>query len=152
MGVENIDMDKWEIIKDVVLTEDSNSIVITTDNNGNPIKLKRVAFNVNAEPSASTTQAVNAYVRMEPNKYIMTIVSVVRATATIISGGFDVIAVGDPNGSMAFVYNVASANIYWNNKPVLADAKTYSEYFELYASGTAKFGAGTRLQLLGVRA
>ena len=144
-------MDKWEIIKDVVLTEDSNSIVITTDNNGNPIKLKRVAFNVNAEPSASTTQNANAYVRMELNTYIMMISAVVRTTSTTFYGGFDVIAADRPNGSMAHVYNVASANLYWNGIPVLPKAKSYSEYFEVYATGTAKFGAGTRLQLLGVR-
>ena len=142
-------MDKWEIIKDVVLTEDSSSIVITTDNNGNPIKLRKVAFNATAQPSASTTQNTAAYVRMEPNAYITTVSAAVRTTQTNIVGGFDVIAAGGSGGSMAHVY---SGSTYWNSHPVLADAKTYSDYFELYTTGTAKFGAGTHLQLLGVRA
>ena len=144
-------MDKWEIIKDVVLTEDSKSIVITTDNNGNPIKLKKVAFNATAEPSASTTQYTTAYARMEPDAYIMTLSAVVRTTKTTFQGGFDVIAADGPNGSMARIY-YGNAGIYWNGIPVLPNAKSYSEYFEVYTIGTGEFGAGTRLQLLGVRA
>ena len=151
MGVKNIDMDKWEIINDVILTEDSGSIVITTDSNGNPFKLKKVAYIIKMKASASTTANSNAYVRMERGQYIMTKNAVVRGYDTQDCGEFEVIAVRNDqtSGSAAII---STGGLYSSGLFIAQDAKPYTDYFEYYAAGTAKFGAGTRLQLLGVKA
>ena len=149
-------MDKWEIINEVELTEDSASIVITNDSNGNPIKLKQAVFNIIAAPSASTTANTSAYLRMMPNLYVFTFSAVVRTTQTQFTGGFEVIAIEDTrHGNMAKAWGSTSSQgtgVYWNGYPITSNAKQYSEYFELYTTGTAKFGAGTKLQLLGIKA
>ena len=147
-------MGNWELIKEVTLTDDANSIVITTDKNGQPFKATSYAVAVSAQPSSSTTSNTNAYVRVEPYSYVATIQAVVRTYETTFASACDVIAVPRDNTEclLARAISTSGTGMTYNAKALPSDYKAYSEYFELYTTGTAKFGAGTVITLFAIRA
>lgn len=148
--------EKWEILRTIVLLEDDQRIVVDTDGNGSPFKAKAYIWLIYAEPSESTTQNSNAYVRVDPYNYVATLSAAVRTTATSFAGMADVIASSRSVSEAPIVaVNAVLSNtaFYGNpNKDIPSDFKDYSDYFEIYTTGTAKFGQGTKLQLLVKRA
>ena len=146
----------YEIIKSVTLTEDSDSISITTDENGSAFKLKELAFIINMEPSTDTTQNSNMYIKVDPYNYISTMSGVVRTSQTNADGYVKIIRVATDNNTCTFVSACTSVQsggyTYWNGKLPTSDSRQYSEYFEVYTLSPSKFGSGTELILFGVRA
>ena len=141
----------FEIIKTVELTEDSAIIEIDTDEAGNPFKLTEMAFLMSMSPSTATTANTNAYIKNRHTTYCATLMSVVRPSATVVHGSIKNIFVSESNNDANFVIlNVSnSTQSYWNLKHPTGNEKNYSEYFAVYTTGTSKFGAGTKITLLG---
>jgi len=141
----------FEIIKTVELTEDSEIIEIDTDEAGNPFKLTEMAFLMNASPSTATTANTNAYIKNRHTTYCATVLGVVRPSATVFFGSIKNIFVSESNNDANFVIlNISNSQpSYWNLKHPTGNEKNYSEYFAVYTTGTSKFGAGTKITLLG---
>lgn len=154
-GQWNLDVktdNKWEVFRTITLTEDSARIVVEADSGGQPFKAKAYVWLVDAMPSESTTQNTNAYVRVDPYHYVATLQSAVRTTETTFSGMVDVIVSSRSTSEGPLVaVNATLSNVTFysnSNKDIPSDFKDYSDYFEIYTTGTAKFGQGTKLQLL----
>ena len=146
----------FELIKTVELTEDSANIEIDTDEAGNAFRLTEFFFIALAQPSASTSGNNTCYVKNNRITYCITISNVVRPTATNISAFVKNIFVPSSNNQELSVCQIGVggntvAGMYWNGKTPLGTEHDYSEYFSLYTTGTAKFGAGTVLMLFGRR-
>lgn len=148
---EMIGVGDFEIIKTVELTEDSEIIEIDTDEAGNPFKLTEMAFLMNASPSTATTANTNAYIKNRHTTYCATVSGVVRPSATVFFGSIKNIFVSESNSDANFVIlNISNSQpSYWNLKHPTGNEKNYSEYFAVYTTGTSKFGAGTKITLLG---
>ena len=146
---------EWQLIKMVTLSEDSSSIKITTDENSESFKLKEFAFVVLAQPSESTTSNTSAYARIDPYNYVANMTGVVRTSPTTFSGYIKPIATAAENHQACMAQICcygANASIYYNGDAFVYPIRNYCDYFEVYTTGTAKFGAGTVVTLLGVRA
>ena len=142
---------QWEIIKTVTLAEDSASVVINTDTNDQSFKLKELAYIAAFQPSSSTTQNSNCYIRIDPYNYVANAAGIVRTSATNMSGYIKPVVTATSSSECTLAYTSAGGS-YWNVKAVTSLDHQYSEYFEIYTTGTAKMGAGTVITLFGIRA
>lgn len=153
MGVDCVD--SWEMIRNVTLSNDAQSIVVNADDHGNVFKAKQYAFCLVAEPSSQTTQNTSAYIRVEPSTYVATLNGAVRTSKTNISGSINIIAVARDSSESSVVSintSLSQVGFGWGGKTIPSNFKKYSDYFEIYTTGTAQFGSGTKLQLFAIRA
>lgn len=61
LGIEKGSGDNWELINKITTTEDVKRIMCTTDSNGNEFLLKKVVFIVRSQPSANADGSVPMY-------------------------------------------------------------------------------------------
>ena len=148
---------QWELIKQVTIEEDSASIVINTDELSQNFKLAELAFYVSAQASISTTANTNAYIRIDPNHYVMTVNGVVSTSSTTFSGYVKPIIIGESAADIIMAQtntSLAGAASFYSGGGALLPSQFENscKYFEVYTTGTAKFGAGTTVLLLGIKA
>lgn len=148
---------QWELIKQVTIEEDSASIVINTDELSQNFKLAELAFYVSAQASISTTANTNAYIRIDPNHYVMTVNGVVSTSSTTFSGYVKPIIIGESAADIIMAQtntSLAGAASFYSGGGALLPSQFENscKYFEVYTTGTAKFGTGTTVLLLGIKA
>ena len=150
LGVGN----NWELINTAEITEDAQSIVITTDSNGQPFRISHYAFILTAKGSAETTSNTNLYVKLNPDIYCGYLQGIIRSSDTNVAGTGQIIINATASGQINYQTLIGPSVNY--NSPTNAQTlpstlKTYADYFELYVTGTAKLGANSVVNLFGIR-
>lgn len=150
LGVGN----NWELINTAEITEDAQSIVITTDSNGQPFRISHYAFILTAKGSAETTSNTNLYVKLNPDIYCGYLQGIIRSSDTNVAATGQIIINATASGQINYQTLIGPSVNY--NSPTNAQTlpstlKTYADYFELYVTGTAKLGANSVVNLFGIR-
>ena len=152
-------IDTWEVLADMTLTEDVNSIVVDTDSNGNPFQVRKMRMTFIGDVSharlnllSNTTN--NVATRNMQNTYFYQAFKVGASETTVIEIGEKM-----NNGLCAVTCNVISesmtssyvlATYEW--KTMSAREKEYLDRIEMRIGATdGYFKAGMRVVVEGVR-
>ena len=153
--------EEWEYIGEFTTPEDVESWVITEDADGSPIQLKKLYFELTAQPSEGATGNANLTVGNPAfpiwwgaTQIYINLMAGLRTTKIIHSAHAFYIPAGDTY-HMISCYSTAAASLVWG-RAVNHGQYTDVDYFggiafKSGASDAAKIGAGSTVKIWGVR-
>lgn len=140
----------WELINEIVLSEDTNLIQFDKDSNGNSFSCKKLAAHISATGYSENTGGT-LYCGVTNTTHELDLGNTMRATDTTSAICFE--SVGSEYMIKRFA-SLATAISTIGNRVSTQPSSAYLlfSYIRFYCATPNKFGAGTTIKLYGVRA
>lgn len=140
----------WELINTITVTDETTKVECTTDLNGKPFNLKKIAFDAEIKGTPTNQTSSSLYVGLSNSTHELDVDGVLRSTDTQASGYGEIIGPSLEKSKGLNLIIGASGNRTILTSGGIANSNVIS-YIRFYTANSASIGSGTKINIWGVR-